>query len=273
MNWFFHLVSDMSGSSKTAGVGMGIPGPIVLKEMSTLPGLNKTGLSKKLHEVFVKERFDLRSEMAVGHELGRQALPVLLNEVLVRAFFFIRRLIDQVKTQGSIQEVDWKQTLPWDNRTIRRMLTIATGTFTAVDLADAAIRAAMKSRGNIAIFGGQLILRVNIVGVGRFTFAVYSDISMGAQRGRLRDERISLLSQQLHWTNAKTAYLQGDTWLAATHTNTALREAEHTMHHAITVSLRAWDEDRAALRRIDSLKTGIERHNPGLIDDITNILT
>jgi len=29
VNWFYHLVSDMSGSNKTAGVGMGIPGPIL----------------------------------------------------------------------------------------------------------------------------------------------------------------------------------------------------------------------------------------------------
>ncbi len=274
VNWFFHLVSDMSGSNKTAGVGMGIPGPIVslLKELSAIPGLNKTGLPQKLKEVFVKERFDLRSEMAVMHELGRQAMPVLLNEVLVRAFYFIRRLVAEVKAKGSFQNIEWKRTLPWNNRTIARMLTIATGTFTAVDLADAAIRAGMKSGGNLATFGVQLVLRVNFIGIGRFAFAVYSDVSMGAQRGSLRDNRIALLSQQLHRQSAKVSYMQGDMWQAAAHTESALREAEQMMQQAIEVSVSAWKADRASLRRIGEMKPNLDHHNPGLVLDIRDIL-
>jgi hypothetical protein len=56
INWVFHLVSDMSGSNKTAGVGMGIPGPIVslLKEISLIPGLNKTGLARQVSKILVK---------------------------------------------------------------------------------------------------------------------------------------------------------------------------------------------------------------------------
>ena len=73
---------------------MGIPGPIVsrLKELSMIPGINKLGLSEKLHEIFVTNKFDLRSEMAVGHQLGKQALPVLINEILVRLVFFLNRV-------------------------------------------------------------------------------------------------------------------------------------------------------------------------------------
>ncbi|MEF7664386.1 MULTISPECIES: hypothetical protein [Bacillus cereus group] len=111
VNWFFHLVSDMSGSNKTAGVGMGIPGPIVslLKEVSMVPGLNKTGLAKKMKEIFVTEKFDLRSELAVGHELGRQVMPVIMNEVIVRAFYFIRRLLVEIKEKQHFKKIDWKK--------------------------------------------------------------------------------------------------------------------------------------------------------------------
>ena len=275
VNWFFHLVSDMSGSNKTAGVGMGIPGPIVslLKELSTIPGLDKTGLPQKLKEIFVKERFDLRGEMAVLHELGRQTVPVMINEMLVRAFFFIRRLITEVKAKRSFKDVEWKKTLPWNNRTMTRMLTIATGTFTAVDLADAAIRAGLKSGGNPASFGLQLLLRVNFVGVGRFAVAVYSDVSMGSQRERLRDERIAVLSQQLHWANAKVAYLQGDAWQAAEHTETGLREAEQMMRQSTAIFANAWEANRASLRQISHMQTKVQAHNPLLIGDIQNILT
>jgi len=272
VNWFFHLVSDMSGSNKTAGAGMGIPGPIVslIKELSCIPGLNKTGLPKKIHEIFVKEKFDLRSEMAVFYEIGRQAVPVLINEVLVRAFYFIRRLIDEVKSKKSFNEIEWKKTLPRKNRTIVRMLTIATGTFTAVDFADAAVRAGLKSRGNWLVFGKQMILRVNFVGLGRFAIAVYSDTSMGAQREQLRDERIAVMRKQLHLVNAKVAYLQADTWEAAKCTETSLQEAEQMMRQSIAIFAQACNENNTSLRKIGQMSTMIQTKNPGLIDDILN---
>lgn len=274
INWFFHLVSDMSGSNKTAGVGMGIPGPIVslLKELSIVPGFDKSGLPQKLKEVFVKEKFDLRAEMAVLHELGRQAVPVMINEVLVRTFFFIRRLVTEVKTKRSLKDIEWKKILPWNNRTMTRMLTIATGTFTAVDLADAAIRAGLKSGGNPVNFGAQLILHVNFVGVGRFAVAVYSDVSKGSQCERLRDARITLLSQQLHWANAKVAYLQGNVWQAAEHTEISLRKAEQMMSQSAEIFISTWEDNRISLYKISHMKKRIQEHNPQLISEIQTIL-
>lgn len=274
VNWFFHLVSDMSGSNKTAGVGMGIPGPIVslLKELSAIPGLDKTGLPKKLKEVFQKEKFDLRGEMAMIYELGRQAVPVMINEVMVRACFFIRRLISELKSKGSFKEVEWQVTLPWNNRTITRMLTIATGTFTAVDLADAAIRAGMKSGGEGVTFCVQLVLRVNFVGIGRFALAVYWDASMGLQRERLRDERIAMLSQQLHLSNAKVAYLQGDAWITAKDTEANLREVEQMMRQSTEIFNLTWQANRASLSHVGQMRNKIAVQNPKLISDVRDIL-
>lgn len=274
VNWFFHLVSDMSGSNKTAGVGMGIPGPIVsiLKELATIPGLNRTALPQMLKDAFVKERFDLRSEMAVLHEVGRQAVPVLINEVLVRAFYFLRRLITNIKKNSSLTSIEWKEVLPWSNRTITRMLTIATGTFTAVDLADAAIRAALKSGGDLATFSTQVLLRVNFVGLGRFAIAVYVDLSMGSNREQLRNDRISLLSKQLHLANAKAAYLQGDAWLAAKETESSLQEAELMMRQSIQIFIATRDANRRSLQRIGEMGPEIQKHNQQAINSIKDIL-
>lgn len=274
INWFFHLVSDMSGSNKTAGVGMGIPGPIVslLKELSVIPGLDKTGLPQKIKDIFVKERFDLRSELAVLHELGRQSVPVMINEVLVRAFYFIRRLASEVMAKRSFIGIEWKKTLPWNNRTMTRMLTIATGTFTAVDLADAAIRAGLKSGGNPANFGLQILLRVNFVGTGRFAIAVYSDASMELQRQQLRDERITLLGQQLHLMNAKTAYLQGESWHYAKCTEASLQKTERMMHQSIEALLRSWNIHISSLHRIVLMQNQVQEKNPELLEEIQNIL-
>lgn len=293
--WFLHLVSDMAGSSSTPGAGTGIPGPILsmLKELSAFPIFrNKDGfneLSEKISKLFngtlLADRdengkiieggarpFDLRAEIGVAHEFARQALPVIVNECVVRAFYFLRRLHEEVKAKGSFREIEWGKTLPWSNRTVKRMLTISTGTFTAIDLADAAIRAGMKSGGVPATFGTQLVLRVNFVGIGRFAFAMYSDFSMGAQRSELRKARIALLSEQLHWANAKVAYRQGEVWLAAQETEISLREAEQMMHQSVEISLRAWQANQKSLHNIGLMQASIHGRNPQLINDIQKLL-
>ena len=102
VNWIMHLLSDAAGSSSAVSrgsEGMGLPGPIMslLKEASMIPGISKSSLPEKLYEVFTKEqdflggyKLDLRSELAIGRELGKQAIPVLINTVFIRCFYFIR---------------------------------------------------------------------------------------------------------------------------------------------------------------------------------------
>jgi hypothetical protein len=53
-----------------------------------------------------------------------------------------------------------------------------------VDMTDAAIRAGMKSGGNPVVFATQFVLRINFVGIGRFTIACTTDVAMGAKRTR-----------------------------------------------------------------------------------------
>lgn len=223
INWFFqvaqtinnqkgHLMSDMAGSISTVkkgGVGAGVPGTVMstLKELSALPCFRDTAFSENLRKAFqngigssnnklnlgvfnslfegASSKFDMRTEAAVAHELKRQAVPVIMNEVVVRAFYFIRRFIEQIKKKQSILELDWKALLPFNNRTIVRMMTIATGAFTVADLGDAAIRAGMESCGAVPVFISKFILRVNFVGVGRFAVAVSADLYMEARKGRL----------------------------------------------------------------------------------------
>lgn len=210
--------------------------------------------------------------MAVLHQLGRQAVPVMINEVVIRACYFIRRLTTEWKAKSSFMEVDWQAVLPWNSRTMTRMLTIATGTFCAVDLVDAAIRAGLKSGGNLPGFVINVVLRVNFVGIGRFAIAIYSDASMGSQREGVRDDRIALLSQQLQWGNAKVFYLQGASWRAAQDTEASLREVELMMRKMTGICTVAWTANRASLRQISHLQTRIHLNNPQLINDIRNSL-
>lgn len=203
VNWIGHLISDMAGSSSSAkkgNTGMGLPGPIVstLKEFAMLPIIRKMGLPQILNDLFTKDdlicgkyRLDLRSELAIGAELGKQAMPVFLNTIMVRLFFFMRRFVQEAKNASVLNEIQWKKTLPFRNRTIARMLTISTGTMEVVDLADATIHAAVKSAGNSVAFASQFVLRVNFVGVGRFAIASATDVAMGGKKMRYENAMAS----------------------------------------------------------------------------------
>ena len=62
------------------------------------------------------------------------------------------------------------------------MVTVASGTFVAVDLADAFIESAIESKGNQAMLAEGVILRINFVNIGRFALGCAVDIGSGARK-------------------------------------------------------------------------------------------
>lgn len=222
VNWAFHMVSDMAGSSGSVmkgNFGTGLPGPLVslLKELSTTPLFQKTNqdgykeysvwISKLFNGTLlgtrdennklIPHKFDLRTELGVGNYIGRLTIPVLLNECFVRAFYFLRRLAvelasAQIETLGDFVKLPWDRILPYRNRTIDRMLTVATMTFTVADTADAATRAAIESGGNWVLFSGRFVTRFNYVGAGRAAMAIVREISDERKEVQLLHERMLL---------------------------------------------------------------------------------
>lgn len=198
--WFFHLISDMAGSRSTAGLsgGTGIPGPIlsVAKEMSVLPffkNLKKDDMSISLflsklfngtllakHDENGKiipdsiVKLDLRGEIGFVIELEKQVIPVVANECIVRIFYMIRRLAQQIK-QVDIKSIDdfkkvrVNEILPINSPTLARMLTVATGVFTTLDVSDAVITK-------------KYWVSVNYVGIGRFTLALGNEMVWALKR-------------------------------------------------------------------------------------------
>lgn len=216
--WFFHLVSDMSGSNKTAGAGMGIPGPIIsfAKELSSLPIIKETDLSKKLKCIYQKERFDLRSEIAVARELEKQSIPVIINEVIVRTFYFIRRFFVEYNDKKQLSKIEWRKVLPFNNPTITRMMTIASGTFLTID----ASHALLKSYGEIATFA----LNINIVNVFRFSITLWSEGMYAIKREKFGDEYYKKLIERNALQNLKIDYQQYAILLVAKDTLKAISE-------------------------------------------------
>lgn len=202
--WFFHLISDIAGSSSTAGLsgGTGIPGPIlsIAKEMSCLPIFksihkNDTSLSVLLSRMFNGTLFakhdengqiirdsivklDFRGEIGFAVEIGKQAIPVVANECIVRTFYMIRQLARQIKEIKitrieDFKKINIKEILPFNSPTLTRMLTIATGVFTALDVSEAVVTK-------------KYWVSINYVGVGRFTLALGDEMVWALKRRDIR---------------------------------------------------------------------------------------
>lgn len=202
--WFFHLISDIAGSSSTAGLsgGTGIPGPIlsIAKEMSCLPIFknihkNDTSLSVLLSKMFNGTLFakhdengqiirdsivklDFRGEIGFAVEIEKQAIPVVANECIVRTFYMIRQLARQIKEIKitrieDFKKINIKEILPFNSPTLTRMLTIATGVFTALDVSEAVVTK-------------KYWVSINYVGVGRFTLALGDEMVWALKRRDIR---------------------------------------------------------------------------------------
>ena len=300
LNWLGHLLSDVAGSSSSArkgNSGMGLPGPIVstLKELAMLPILKNTSLPMLLYDLFTKDdalfgefRLDLRSELAFGIE-GKQAIPVFINTIFIRSFYFVRRFISEAREAESIADINWRNTFPWKNRTIARLLTISLGTFEAIDLADAAIRGALKSGGTIQGFFANFVLRVNFVGIGRFAIAVTNDVSMGVQQLKEKRERSMLMSEIISLSNVKLYYknadlmcsyselyekeatmhsAEADMWVEVDKTQQAMEELYEQVENVgkfYAKTIQAMDQN---FDEIERLLPDVEKMNPGLVDEM-----
>ena len=274
-NWTGHLVSDMGGSKNTPDGGKGIPGVFLslLKEISSLPIIKDTALPQIVSDWYSKDKIDLRAERAVVEYLGKQTIPVIINECIVRTFYFVSRLINEYQQCNNWSQINWHNTIPWGNRTITRMITISSGTFTAADLADAAIRFAFKNgTPQNPKFWADFVLRVNIVGIGRFSIAVVDDVRMGMKRSRARDERIALMNQQIHLYNAKVFYRQHDMWEEAETAALVVDELFMNSQKVVNASIVMMEDILNNAVQISSYLPEIEKTNPGLLVKINSII-
>lgn len=177
VNWFGHLISDATGSSGGKGRGSGIPSPfwawindlIVLKSKLDV---TFSKFDKSVYELALKiytKGFDVRFQAA-------QAVPVFVNEMVVRLMYSVRRLSkyyrETERTERS-PSLMWQHCEPFSNVTVKRMLTVAHGAFCALDIGDAVIHGFVAGAGTFD--PAEFLLRLNIIGIGRFTISLYGE--------------------------------------------------------------------------------------------------
>ena len=178
VNWFGHLISDMSGSHTSKGRGMGIPSPlwtwtndiIAIKSKLNMP---ISQFDDNINEIAIKifeQGYDARFQTT-------QAIPVFINDLIVRLFYSIRRFVKYfAETNKDLRSVKslWEACEPFSNHTVKRMLTVAHGTFCLIDIGDATVRGFIASGGSFNFT--ELLLRLNIVGVGHLTISLYGEV-------------------------------------------------------------------------------------------------
>lgn len=178
VNWFGHLISDISGSSTSKGRGMGIPSPIwswsndviaIKRKLNISPSEFDKAVINLALQIF-KEGYDVRFQTA-------QAIPVFINEITVRLFYCLRRAIRYfavTEKEHCSFKLMWKACEPFTNATVKRMLTVAHGTFCLIDIGEATIRGFIAGGGYFN--AKEFVLRLNVIGVGRFAISVYGEI-------------------------------------------------------------------------------------------------
>lgn len=177
VNWFGHLISDMAGSAKSKGRGMGIPSPLwawtndIIAIKRSL-GIPESQLDEAVNELALnifEKGYDMRFQAA-------QAVPVLTNELVVRMLYAVRRLFKYFatteKANRSLKSM-WRACEPFSNSTVKRMLTVAHGTFCLLDMGDAVIRGFVAGGGTFSPV--EFCLRLNVVGAGRFAVSLYGE--------------------------------------------------------------------------------------------------
>ena len=197
-NWIGHLMSDISGSSGSKGRGMGIPSPIwtwandviaIKRKLNIAASEYDRAVNELALEIF-KKGYDARFQTA-------QTIPVLINDLVVRLFYSIRRVLRYIyDTDGKNRSLRhlWETCEPFSNASVRRMLMIAHGSFCMIDLGDAVVHG-FAARGEMAGIV-EFLLRLNIMGVGRFTISLYGEAECGMQRVWAKKESIILMQQK-----------------------------------------------------------------------------
>lgn len=272
INWFTSLVpkdTKLNGPMNSLLEG-------VRESKSSVKLMNKTNVSEGIHKEISSGRLNLTEGLTITN-LAKQTLPVLLNECLVRAFYFIHRFFQEVDNNHitSLRDlvlIDWKSTIPFKNRTVVRMLTISTAVFSALDIAASTIGSAIVAEGSIYRFLNNFVLHINYIGAARVVLALGADLYMGAKLARERQARSEMIDEMIKLENMKISYKQNDVWVKAKNTEEVINESYAMISEIDAMYRQSIMETKDDLRKIGDSSYGIDEKNPGLKDDIFNVI-
>lgn len=199
--WFFHMVLKSARYMKEQG-SLGLPKELVglveslgrttcfrnLKISDEELERKFSGFLKRLFEgtdiLNGKNSgvgFDLEGSIAEhSKKLKAQVGSVLLNEGITRGLYtFIQmyRVFSETNLASfdDLREIECSQFLPANNRIVTNMCVISSGVFVLLNVAGAIGKALYGKKVDGRSFKEHFIANINIVGIGRFIFAIAQD--------------------------------------------------------------------------------------------------
>lgn len=273
--WICHLISSKSSLESNIPAGL----------KNLVFDATNSGLKVKGNDLYqaINNNIDSSSLNAISTGLntlkllGSQALVVGINEAVVRAVFFIREFFKEVKQKNikSVKElgkVDFKKTVPFNSRTVARMISVSLATMMAIDICDASIEAAIKSDGNKALFASNLAIRINFIGVGRIILAVSTELYMAKSLKKKRSERISLVSDYVTLLGRKIYCIQDDVWKECHKASEVIESVKQVAADTILMASSELDKTKESLENIGKTVDDAFKKNENLKKDIKDIL-
>ena len=273
--WICHLISSKTSLESNIPAGL----------KNLVFDATNSGLKVKGNDLYqaINNNIDSSSLNAISTGLntlkllGSQALVVGINEAVVRAVFFIREFFKEVKQKNikSVKElgkVDFKKTVPFNSRTVARMISVSLATMMAIDICDASIEAAIKSDGNKALFASNLAIRINFIGVGRIILAVSTELYMAKSLKKKRNERISLVSDYVTLLGRKIYCIQDDVWKECHKASEVIESVKQVAADTILMASSELDKTKESLENIEKTVDDAFKKNENLKKDIKDIL-
>lgn len=266
MNWSFHIASDACGTSSTIAkhaargevsntYGTGVPGPIlsVLKKLGSSEwfkeNFSNPEFMKELEDLFFDKKFDYRSEVGLASEFAKMSIPILMNQIFVSFYYFIRRFATIIINEKVNNLKDAlkaaKRSLPFKNRTIHRLLTVSNSAMLACNLGGAAI----KSGGSWAGF----FTRINYVGVANFTISWMTEGIDVIRLEHNKKKQINEINEYIKLLNAKTEIMYKDVWVNIEKTDKSFEEVSKCIEWINMQSTNRYIELKDDLDEISNL--------------------
>lgn len=276
IEWFFHIASDMNGSTGHVGGGTGLPGPIlsIAKELSAVLPTGKDGRNKvselisKMYNGTLFADHDANGKIIVGTEkrldfrteIGMaifQSIPVLLNMTAVRIFYFVRRLIAELKKKKEDDQyvINWKNLFPFLNPTITRMTTVSSATFSAIDLTGAIIVSAAKSGGTVPGFVAHMVLNVNFVGLGKMCMSFGNEMMYGIKHHSFEKKKYAEIARLTQLYQAKIYICEGKLLQEIKDTDEAMNNLKNTYDDVVNKFIKYTITSQ---KSIDEIKENLE---------------
>ncbi len=202
MYWMFELAANQAESKRNLIDNLGLSGELLkkIKEFVNIPFLQKIPENREqAEELFsnwlrsVIDGAELESDedtdensklvvklMKMALDLSSDALPVLINECIVRSLYMVIRLCDVVKQRQissfeQLREVAAVEVFPTDDRLLSGMCLVASASFVTINLSAAVLKGLKACKTGDREFLQAFLAELNIPAIGRLVFACAKD--------------------------------------------------------------------------------------------------